>query len=179
MKSFRSLAIAALAFALVAAPAPSQAKGSCFSDNEVNAEQTVRLHSELMVIALTCRYSSEGASLTSAYQTFTRKHLAAIRDAEGTLINYYRGAGSRAPESKVDKVRTLMGNEYSQRVADLSHASFCENFRDRVMEASTWSASRLKQELKDLASRYPCQESKCKFKTAAAEAIEPVGKNHR
>jgi len=113
--------------------APAFAGGACYSPVELQAEQLLRLHSELMVISLTCRQSSTGQDLISAYTGFTRNNIAILRDAEQTLIHYYGEQDGGNGIAELDRLRTKLGNEYSQKIADASAPAFCRQKRDRVM----------------------------------------------
>ncbi len=73
----RTLFALALFFA-----APAMAAQQCYSSAEVEAEQLLRLHSELMVITVTCHTGSRGENLVPAYTTFTQEHLAALHNAD-------------------------------------------------------------------------------------------------
>jgi hypothetical protein len=168
MKLTQILPILVLPLLLLTSPA--HASGDCYGEQEMNGEQMVRLHSELMVITLTCRYSSLGVPLSPAYQVFTRKHLQTIKYAEKSLMDHFRSGGARSPEGRVDKIRTKMGNAYSQKVADMSHDAFCDSYRDRVITASQWSPARVQQELRTMADEFSGQEKMCKGVRTAAVA---------
>lgn len=139
----------------------AQAAQSCFSSDLVNAEQIVRLHSELMVVMLTCRQSHDGRSLRTAYSNFTNKNLKYIREAEQGMMAFYREEGVANPEGKVDKMRTVLANEYAQQAADESLARFCERRADKVVQAATWSTTQLQSELETLAARYSTDVPSC------------------
>lgn len=104
----------------------------CYSPNEVQAEQLLRLHSELMVITVTCAQSSSGDSLVPLYTGFTHTNLSALHQAEQTMMNYYKTNFSGKPVDSLDRLRTRLGNEYGQKIADLSAPEFCKRFRDKV-----------------------------------------------
>ena len=116
--------------AFIAAPA---AASHCYAPEQVRAERLLRLHSELMVITVTCRQSSEGRDLVSAYTGFTRKNIAALREAERALIAYYADAYGGRGTDRFDTLRTKLANEYGQQSADESAPTFCANRRDKVI----------------------------------------------
>jgi len=106
----------------------------CYSPAELDAEQLLRLHSELMVISLTCKQASSGQDLISAYTGFTRNNIAVLREAEQTMIRYYDAISGGAGIANLDRLRTRLGNEYGQEIADDSAPAFCQQKRDMVME---------------------------------------------
>lgn len=121
-----ALGLCGLAMPVVAAPA-------CYEPQQIRAEQLLRLHSELMVITVTCRQGSNGQDLVSAYSGFTKRNIGALREAEQTMIAYYKTRGGGDAVAKLDRLRTLLGNEYGQKAADMSAPVFCGAYRDRVL----------------------------------------------
>lgn len=111
---------------------PVMAASQCYQPEELRAEQLLRLHSELMVITVTCRKSSVGEDLVPKYTRFTKNNIKALHDAEQTLIHYYK-ANAGNGISQLDKLRTKLGNEYGQEIADASAPLFCGERRDKVV----------------------------------------------
>jgi hypothetical protein len=105
----------------------------CYAPNEMRAEQLLRLHSELMVIAVTCKQSSMGDNLITFYTGFTRKNINVLHDAEQTLIAHYRSNGGGDPVGRLDKLRTKLANEFGQQIADASAPTFCAQRRDKLV----------------------------------------------
>lgn len=162
MRSIKRFAVLSLCAFLAAGffAAPAGAK-NCYAPAELTAEQTVRLHSELLVVALSCRLSSQGVSLTDAYGAFTKKHLKKIQAAERALMTHYGNNGKGKAERQMDRLRTEMGNEYSQTLASMKAPSFCGQYRDRVILANSWSDDQLNGELQRLATIFPSREPLC------------------
>jgi len=120
-----------LFFFLIAA-GPAIAKTSCYAPEQLSAEQLLRLHSELMVITVTCRQDSAGQNLSPVYTGFTRKNLSALQKAEQTMIAYYKKNEKGDPLEKLDRLRTKLGNEFGQKIAELSSPVYCSEYRDKV-----------------------------------------------
>ncbi|HUY67932.1 MAG TPA: hypothetical protein VMV79_01350 [Alphaproteobacteria bacterium] len=118
----------------VALAVPASAASACYTPAELHARQVLRLHSELMVIAIACRTGSDGENLINAYTGFTQDNLDTIRDAEQTMIRYYsrHDGGSGIPQ--LDTLRTRLGNEASQQMALMSSPVFCAQYRDMVTD---------------------------------------------
>ncbi|MDE1901817.1 MAG: hypothetical protein KGI37_09270 [Alphaproteobacteria bacterium] len=130
MKILSALLVAALAFAAT----PAFAARACYTPDQMRAEQLLRLHSELMVVAITCRQGSRGQDLPAAYVDFTKHNIGILHGAEQTMIGYYRTHDRGDPTSHLDRLRTLLGNEFGQESADMSAPAFCAAFRDDVVK---------------------------------------------
>jgi hypothetical protein len=108
------------------------AEPACYSPAELEAEHLLRLHSELMVITVTCHVGSQGEDLVAAYTGFTKTHIKELREAEQTMTSYYENHGGDG-EDKLDRLRTKLANEFGQKIADLSSQPFCDAYRDKVL----------------------------------------------
>ena len=117
---------------LLVAVSPTLAAARCYDPEEVRAEQLLRLHSELMVITVTCRQGSMGRDLPGAYAKFTRDNIAALHDAEAKLVAFYKENFGGNGIDRLDRLRTRLANEYGQQVANLSAPIFCAQRRDKV-----------------------------------------------
>jgi len=119
--------------------APAYAGNACYTPAQMQAEQLLRLHSELMVITVTCRQGSGGQDLAAAYGDFTHKNINVLHDAEQTMIAYYKNSQKGNSLDHLDRLRTILGNEFGQKVADMNAQEFCDMYRDKVlkMDAAT------------------------------------------
>lgn len=136
----RAVAAVATIATLAATPAlaaPPPSKGPCYSVAEFEAEQGIRLHTELMVVGLTCQYMDvKGeASLFNQYKLFTLKHQARIQAWEKTLVDYYKRTAKGNPTRNFDTFRTRLANETSQRAIALSTPVFCGTHAPLVAKA--------------------------------------------
>lgn len=139
-------------FASVILPKLSFAASSCYNPDQVAAEHLLRFHSELMVITVTCRQSSQGADLVSAYTNFTKQNIERIKQAETTLKDYYTTKNGGDGISQLDQLRTRLGNEFGQEVANQSAPAFCAQRRDKVITMMGAPRSSIDQELLRFAS---------------------------
>ena len=112
---------------------PAVAGGRCYSAQEVQAEQLLRLHSELMVITVTCKQSSSGRDLVRAYTGFTQRNIESIRDAEQTMIGFYEKNYGGKGVARLDTLRTKLANEFGQESATITAPVFCAQRRDKVI----------------------------------------------
>lgn len=114
--------------------APSQVFAfACYTPEELRAEQLLRLHSELMVITVACHTGSQGENLVPAYTGFTKENIATLHAAEQTLIRFYAMQYGDNGIAELDTLRTKLGNEYGQSMADISAPVFCSQERDKVL----------------------------------------------
>ena len=123
------------------------AANACYTPEQMQAEQLLRLHSELMVITVTCRQGSEGQDLPVAYGAFTKKNLAALHQAEKTMMDYYAQSTKGDATDHLDRLRTLLANEYGQKAATLSAPVFCAKYRDRVLSYNAAPPSAIANEV--------------------------------
>jgi hypothetical protein len=129
----RLAAVAAVILMLTAAQAQA---GACYGAREVEAEQGLRIHSELMVIGLTCLKMPGGQDLYRKYAQFTNANQSLIAGYEETLIDYYRahGAGSSS-EQKLHTLRTNLANAIAVHTVEMGTLSFCDHFAARLDKA--------------------------------------------
>ncbi|MGE3623406.1 MAG: hypothetical protein AB7H77_06000 [Bdellovibrionales bacterium] len=128
-----TLAVISIFTILAAMPSTALAGRQCYLPAELHSEHILRLHSQLMVIAVTCRQGSKGQDLVRAYTAFTHDNIAMLRDAEQTMIRYYKDRYNDDGIAHLDKLRTQLGNEMGQESADDSAPLFCRLYRDRVV----------------------------------------------
>ncbi len=139
----RSILAAALALFLTL-PAQAQAR-DCYSAREFEAEQGLRIHSELMVIGLTCARAPGGAGLYGGYQMFTRKNQRLILSYESDLIAFFQQQGKLNPERELHSLRTRLANQISQNAVKMQTASFCKRFAPRIQQALAMSEDKLRR----------------------------------
>lgn len=141
-----------LSVLLASLPVAAQAGRQCYLPAELKSEQVLRLHSQLMVIAVTCRSSSRGQDLVRAYAAFTHDNIDILRDAEQILIRYYKERFHDDGVSHLDVLRTQLGNEYGQESADDSAPLFCRQYRDKVITLYYDTPAQVQTEVRHMAS---------------------------
>ena len=127
--------ITTLCFVLLLSAIGSSHAQACYSARELEAEQGIRIHSELMVIGLTCIKMPDGQELYDKYQQFTEKNADLIAGYESDLISYYSSEGVTNPENKLNALRTSMANEISRKAIAMSTLSFCEKYGSHIDQA--------------------------------------------
>lgn len=128
---------------------PSHAAPACYSPAEKKAISLLRLHSELMVITVTCHQGSQGENLATAYSGFTKKNIRALHQAEHTMAQYYTSHGG-AGQDDLDHLRTHLANEFGQRIADMSAQPYCDSYRDKVLALYRASPDAINDEVEKL-----------------------------
>ncbi len=134
---------------MLATSTSAWAKSACYSPAEYDAEQAVRLHTELMVIGLTCNAIEADRKLFSKYQQFTTKNRTSLMNWEKVLIGHFRETDKSNPTRKFDDFRTVVANEIAQRSALLTPPVFCQTHSDIVDQALSLSDSDLKRYLSE------------------------------
>lgn len=131
-----------IAVATVLAARPAAASRMCYNMAEFEAEQGLRIHSELMVIGLTCAKMPYGGNLYSKYQTFTAKNQNLISMYESALIEHFRKEGGNA-EAQFHTLRTGLANHISQ-LAIGNVVGFCNAFSPRIDAALAMDQGKLR-----------------------------------
>jgi hypothetical protein len=145
----RRLAVAVTTACVLATSTSAWAKSACYSAAEYDAEQAVRLHTELMVIGLTCNAIEADRKLFAKYQQFTTKNRTSLLNWEKILIGHFGQTGKSNPTRQFDDFRTVAANEVAQRSALLTPPVFCQTHSDIVDQALSLSDSDLKRYLSE------------------------------
>lgn len=136
----------ALLLALCVTTGAEASTGKCYTAKEFEAEQGIRIHSELMVIGLTCiKMPQGGPQLYSKYQNFTQKNKGLISSYENDIISYYRRTGAGNPEIKLHTFRTTLANQISQHAIEMSTVSFCKRFSPRIDQALAMDKTKIRR----------------------------------
>lgn len=120
---------------------------TCYTMPEAEAEQGIRIHSELMVIGLNCQhmYKANGQNLYGAYRAFTAKNLKLFADYERSLMEYYRRTGSADPEGQLNSVRTIFANKIANDSARMRPDQFCKHYAGRIEKVANMSQADIKK----------------------------------
>lgn len=135
------VAVAVAGGALSAAAAP---KPTCYSRAEHAAEQLIRLHTEMMVVGLTCQSVVPDQNPFGKYHEFTVKNRATLSASEAVLIDHFRKSKSGNATRNFDTYRTELANEVSRRSATIGVGVYCSELVDRVKNAVSLTAEDIK-----------------------------------
>ncbi len=121
--------------------------GSCYTPLEAEAEQGIRIHSELMVIGLNCAHMADanGNNLYMEHKKFTSKHEGLFSRYEKILMNYMRENNIRSPDKAMHKLRTEFANKISNDAAQMRPDIFCNTFAGRIEKATKMSEETLRK----------------------------------
>lgn len=144
-------------FALLA----SSTAEACYSPLEAEAEQGIRIHSELMVIGLTCIKMPGGERLYEGYQRFTQKNADLIAEYEEDLIRHYSSQGASNPELKLHTLRTDMANNISRKAIAMSTVSFCQKYASHIDRALAMNSQTVRRWAQHAWANQPRTEPLC------------------
>lgn len=108
---------------------------ACYSESEHAAEQLIRMHTEMMVVGLTCQQVTPEKKPFNLYQDFTIKNRSLVSNSEAALIGHFRKHSAGNPTRQFDMYRTELANEISRRAAVIGTGGYCANFVDRSKAA--------------------------------------------
>jgi hypothetical protein len=136
----------------------------CYTQQEAEAEQAIRIHSELMVIGLNCQNMrfKDGTNLYAKYRHFTTQHADLFNGYENTLIGYYRRTGAANPERKLNDLRTLLANNIANDSARMKPDQFCNQFVPRIFKASQMNRAELAKWASTFYPSHPVSQPICK-----------------
>ena len=127
-----------IALSLIIGTTSAQAK-SCYSPSEAEAENAIRIHSELMVIGLNCQHMTPRGwqNFYSQYRQFTSRHQDLFSNYEKTLVK------AHGSERKIHDLRTSFANQTSSDVAKMRPDVFCATFAPRIPKVAGMSRAEL------------------------------------
>ena len=133
----RFIAVLLLFFCVIVVSSSVRAQ-TCFNPREAEAEQGIRIHSELMVIGLNCAHKTtdDGKSLYVLYREFTEEHGDLFADYERILMEYYARNDDETPEATINTLRTSFANKISTDSAKMRPDVFCARYAPRISEVS-------------------------------------------
>ncbi len=141
----------------------SPAFAKCYSMKEVEAEQGIRIHSELMVIGLNCQHlwPKNERNLYLQYKDFTNKHEKLFAGYERALLNFYRAEGKKNPEAYIHQVRTDFANKISEDAAKMRPDAFCKAYAPRIGMAAKMNEAKLHQWASTIFPGHPVSRPLC------------------
>ncbi len=137
--------------------------GNCYSNAEAEAEQGIRIHSELMVIGLNCQAigARHGLNLYGDYQQFTVDHSTLIQKYESILLKYFANNGGGKAEAQLNKLRTDFANKISKDAANLRPDVFCSKYAPRITKASEMDRTAVRKWASTFYKSHPVSKPLC------------------
>ncbi len=169
MKKTRLLAV--LTVFLLGTLSPALAADKCYTAKEAEAEQGIRIHSELMVIALNCQHMTPKGwkNFYQQYQEITARNAPLIADYETTLIAYNMRNGAKNPERKFHDMRTSFANKVSTDAARMRPDIFCATYAPRLPKVDKMTRQQIQQWAATPQTAYPVSEPLCEVRRAAVQ----------
>lgn len=152
-------------FLVLAALPAGAANNACYHPDEAEAEQGIRIHSELMVIGLNCQHMARAAgnrNLYMEYRAFTDEHVRLFAEYETKLMNYYKRTGVRNPEAALNTLRTEFANKISLDAAKMRPDLFCNRYAPRIDRVSTMDNASLRKWAATFFPSHPVTKPVCK-----------------
>lgn len=137
--------------------------GACYSNVEAEAEQGIRIHSELMVIGLNCQHMGkrEGMNLYQQYRQFTSDHSGLFAKYEKILISHFAQNGGGKAEAQLNALRTGFANKISNDVASMRPDVFCSRYAPRITQASAMDHTTLRKWASTIYPSHPVSKPLC------------------
>jgi hypothetical protein len=141
---------------------------SCYMAQEAEAEQGIRIHSELMVIGLNCQHmaSANGKNLYTAYRDFTSRHLALIETYEKILLASFKRSGVERPVDKLNDMRTGFANKISNDAAKMRPDMFCQRYAPRIQKAAVMEEMDVRRWAATIFPSHPVSKPVCASEVA-------------
>jgi hypothetical protein len=147
-------------FFIVALLLPLSAQAQCYNAEQLEAEQGLRIHSELMVIALNCQHLAGSESLYTEYEQFTQKNLGLIKGYEDTMRGFFASEG-KSGEKSLNDFRTALANRIANEAVRLQPNVFCRAYGSRITQANAMSQAKLRKWAQTVFPTYPLTQQVC------------------
>lgn len=150
-------------FFLALCPSSVRAGEACYSSSEAEAEQGIRIHSELMIIGLNCAHMTpaDQENLYAQYRKFTDDNVTLFAGYEDVLMNYFRRVGESAPEGALNDMRTFFANKIANDVAQMRPDRFCRRYAGRIAQAAAMDRKSLRQWAATIYPEHPPSHPLC------------------
>lgn len=136
---------------------------NCYSMKEAEAEQGIRIHSELMVIGLNCQHlwPKNEKNLYLQYKEFTSAHGSVFSGYEKTLISFFQREGKGNPEMSLHQLRTDFANKISKDAATMRPDAFCQAYAPRIPKAAKMNDRSLRKWAATIFPGHPVSHPLC------------------
>ncbi|HXP78012.1 MAG TPA: hypothetical protein VN823_28000 [Stellaceae bacterium] len=130
----RRVALLGAALSLAAMAANAAAKGDCFSNADLEAEQAVRFQAQLMVLSDICR--------DTTYGLFTQRNRDAIMAYQRQMIDHFKRAGERRADITFENYMTRLANQESIASGQRTSAEICQPNNTLIVTANSIGTSK-------------------------------------
>ncbi len=141
-------------------------KSTCYTMSEAEAEQGIRIHSELMVIGLNCQDvwpKKEGQTLFQQYRLFTADHANLFSSYDSAMIRFFmkQGRTAQQAEAKLNDIRTSVANRISNDAASMRPDLFCKNYAHRIEKAAQMPEEKIRRWAQTFFESHPVSYPLC------------------
>jgi hypothetical protein len=128
----RLVAIAALCAAMGLQPvsAAEKARGDCYTQNAIEAEQAIRFMTDVMIVSTTCQ--------DTVYAEFRLRNRDPILAYQKAMISHFHGTPG------FDRWNTVIANEAAQRRAGQPSTIICQQAAELMKQASALDPPRFR-----------------------------------
>lgn len=139
------------------------AYAQCYSQVEAEADQGIRIHSELMVVGLNCQAmgARSGMNLYGDYRAFTSKHAELFGKYEKILMKFYQKNGMD-PKVSLNTLRTNYANNISDKAAKMRPDIFCAKNAERITRTKEMGELDVRKWASTFYEAYPVSYPQCK-----------------
>lgn len=136
---------------------------TCYTRAEAEAEQGIRIHSELMVIGLNCAHRTPKGQIDyyRQYKEFTARHGRIFAGYETALMGYFQRAGVKNPEGALNDLRTQFANKISGDSAKMRPDLFCATYAGRIPRAAAMDDAQLRKWAGTFFPKHPVSKPMC------------------
>lgn len=136
---------------------------ACYSAKEAEAEQGIRIHSELMVIGLNCQHMTPRGwkNFYQEYREITARNQNLFTEYEKTLIGFYSRNGGGNGERSIHNLRTNFANKTSTDAAQMRPDVFCATYAPRIPQVGKMSQSEFRQWAANSANTQGLTQTRC------------------
>lgn len=138
----------------------SAASAQCYNAEQLEAEQGLRIHSELMVIALNCQHLAHGEQLFQEYEQFTRNNEGLIQGYENTMRGFFASEG-KSGETELNDFRTRLANRIAGEAVRLQPNVFCRAYSGRITQANAMPREKFRKWAQTVFPAYPLTRTVC------------------
>lgn len=156
---------------ILLAPLTQAQASTCYTPLQAEADQAIRIHSELMVIGLNCQHMGQraGQNLYGTYRQMTADHANLYAKYEDILMQFFASQpGETNPEAQINALRTKYANKISKDVASMRPDVFCSRYAPRVTKAAALSETALRKWASTFHANHPVSHPICPAQTQQA-----------
>lgn len=137
---------------------------SCYSAVEAEAEQGIRIHSELMVIGLNCQHMTPRGwkNFYMQYREFANRNAPLFSEYEQKLINFFQEEGRGDAEKQLHDLRTNFANKVSKDAATMRPDIFCATYAPRIPKVANMSQAELRNWAATSFKSHPASRPVCR-----------------